>query len=91
MIPGDKYKLIDQVNGFNGHLYGNAGDEVTIIADHVNVMIVEDKKGNRFSVERGNLTNDESQIIKKIIEPIKQYSKPTAKKKSVRAKQSNIF
>jgi uncharacterized protein (DUF2249 family) len=32
--------------------YGKIGDEVKIIADHDNVVIVENLKGNRFPVSK---------------------------------------
>lgn len=35
--------------------YAKKGEEVFIIADHDNVMIVENKSGDRFSVEKGKL------------------------------------
>lgn len=31
-------------------IYGKKGDVVKIVADHLNVMIVEDKNGKRFPV-----------------------------------------
>ncbi|MGN6435971.1 MAG: hypothetical protein ACTHMM_05530 [Agriterribacter sp.] len=42
--------------------YGLAGDIVTIIADHGNVMIVESKVGNRFPVRREQLVDDEVKV-----------------------------
>lgn len=32
--------------------YGSKGDEVRIIADHDNIVIVEDKSGNKYPVKK---------------------------------------
>lgn len=35
-----------------GRMYGLKGDVVTVISNHVNVLIVEDSVGNRYPVKR---------------------------------------
>ena len=46
----DKYSY-----GKDKTLYGKAGDKVTIISDNGNVLIVENKKKERFSVPKDAL------------------------------------
>lgn len=41
------------------HLYGSKGDRVKVVADHGEVAIVEDIKGERFAVRMERLTTDE--------------------------------
>jgi hypothetical protein len=38
-----------------GHKYASKGDKVEIIADMGNVLIVQDKNKNRFSIQKTNL------------------------------------
>lgn len=47
--------LTDKYSCFKSKLYGKAGDEISIIAEHGNVLIVEGKNGKRFSVCRENI------------------------------------
>lgn len=46
----DKYSY-----GKDKTLYGKAGEKVTQIADHGNVLIVENKKKQRFSVNKDEI------------------------------------
>jgi hypothetical protein len=58
MNPGDKVKLaVDVISNSKGKLYGKRGSEVTIIADHENVLIVTDAKGLRFPVHISKIDN----------------------------------
>lgn len=47
-------KLIADVESIvvKGRVYARRGDEVKVVADCVNVLIVEDKAGARFPVEK---------------------------------------
>ncbi len=38
-----------------GYVYGEAGTEVKVISDTIDVAIVEDKKGNRYPVHKDKL------------------------------------
>jgi hypothetical protein len=40
-----------------GFLYGSRGEQVTIVAIHGEVMIVENLKGNRYSVRQEKLSD----------------------------------
>jgi formylmethanofuran dehydrogenase subunit D len=48
-------------------IYGNEGEEVNIIADHGEVMIVENKEGNKFPVNKQFL--NDGTIIKVSAKP----------------------
>lgn len=52
----------DIYSNYGGHLYGSAGDEVIIVSDHVDVKIVEPKKGSRFSVRITFLTDETGKV-----------------------------
>ena len=47
-------KLIRDVESIvaKGRVYGRCGEEVKVVADCVNVLIVEDKEGGRFPVKK---------------------------------------
>lgn len=51
------YQIISDVFSHlkNKFCYATAGTLVRIIADHENVLIVEDQKGYRFSTQKTNL------------------------------------
>lgn len=38
-----------------GFVYSNKGDEVKLIGEYGDIVIVEDKKGNRFAVKKENV------------------------------------
>lgn len=47
---------VDKVsNGKDKTIYGKAGDKVTQVTDHGNVLIVENKKKQRFSVNKDEI------------------------------------
>ena len=45
------------------NIYGNAGDPVKMIKDNGIVYLVEDENGNRFSVLKTEVTEDENVLI----------------------------
>ena len=51
-MPAIKYILaVDHFSTFKkGHIYALKGTEVTEVTRNVDVLIVEDKKGERFSI-----------------------------------------
>lgn len=61
-------KLIADVESIvvKGRVYGRCGDEVKVVADCVNVLIVEDKTGSRFPVKKEliEIIQDAAQSIK---------------------------
>lgn len=76
------------LSNFHNRLYGAAGSEVIIIADHDNVQIVEDKEGNRFPVATDKLSDVAVQV--KPVLPIENYS-GRGRKKTVPIIQKNLF
>jgi len=71
---------------FESRCYGLAGDRVTIIADHDNVLIVENTVGSRFSVRREDIEFDEAVKVEE--QPVVVEEKQTTRKKSA-SKKSN--
>lgn len=83
--------------------YGSRGDPVTIIADHDNVLIVEDNKGKRFPVPRSSVTENlisetkEPESVIKEPDPVIPSPKkaapppPTKRKRSGPPEQTNLF
>ncbi len=69
----------------NAVVYANAGDEVSVIAEHGVVTIVENIDGQRFPVPANDLTEDKTAEIK--VEPVIVHetiiAKPTRKSKAV--------
>lgn len=56
MKKRNQYRLSEDVlSNFKGRVYGQRMDLVTQIADYGSVLIVEDKKGNRFPVRKAQL------------------------------------
>jgi hypothetical protein len=51
---GEVLTLLSDIvsNGKGGKVYGKKGDEVRLISDRGGVLIVEDKKGERFPVKK---------------------------------------
>lgn len=45
-------KLIEDVFSYKKTKYASKGDEVKIISEHGEVLIVENKNGNRFPVKK---------------------------------------
>lgn len=51
-MTGDRWYLTEDIHSAKGKQYGRAGQQVTIIAQHEHVMIVENcDTGERFSVK----------------------------------------
>lgn len=84
------------------HIYARAGAPVTIIAEHGNVLIVEDEKKVRFPVLRSIVSHDpisEPEITETVaINPVTVpsptktvKSETTRKSKSVPPAQQNLF
>ncbi len=71
-MVGSNYYVHQLIKSYSkGNIYANIGDVVKCItADHINVWIVEDKKGDRFPVNPEKLSTDPPIIIepKPIIE-----------------------
>lgn len=55
------YYLIDDVVSYNYTVYAKKGDIVKVVADHDNVVIIEDSKGYRFTTKKTNLSQDKIQ------------------------------
>lgn len=56
-IDGTLLRLKEDIKGIHpGKIYGEKGDEVTLITVHGAVCIVEDKKGERFSARLESLS-----------------------------------
>lgn len=92
MKEGDRVNLKQEVKSYYGVVFGRTGEEVIIVADHQNVMIVQDKSGKRFSVETDQLTTDQVQIVDEPKEVLKPISAPGPKRKGTsRNTQSNLF
>lgn len=78
----------------NRKLYGTKGEEVIFISDHEKVVIVENKEGNRFSVLKILLTEEDVQpsAVEVLTEiKTKLITKPGAKPKKVTASQNTLF
>ena len=56
-----KAVLLYDVYSYTRGLYGRAGEEVTIIADHDLVLIVEGQTGSRFPIARDKVTIKEGE------------------------------
>lgn len=72
---------VDVVSNFNKMIYARAGDEVVVIADYLNVAIVENVHGLRFSCRKTELAEDAEPGIKaaKIeAKPVRVPNKKTA-------------
>jgi hypothetical protein len=74
----------DIKSAFHGVVYGSAGQEVKLIAQHGHVLIVQDEKGKRFPVCECDVT-EEAIEIKPDPEPMetKPFRKQQLKKKAV--------
>lgn len=52
------------ISHFGYGTYGVAGDKVTVLADHGNVFIVENKAGLRFTVKKELLSEEKTDTTK---------------------------
>lgn len=52
------FLTVDIISGFHRKVYGRAGDPVTVIADHGNVVMVQDPEGYKFSVLKTELRDE---------------------------------
>jgi hypothetical protein len=54
--PPGVYTIQEDVTGSKGRIYARAGDQVKIVADHMNVLIVENiETGERLSIKTEKL------------------------------------
>ena len=67
--------------------YGYAGDKVKVVADHDDVIIVENANHERFAIKRELLTYDNTDIAKESLDPFAKQ-KP-AKNKNKFLNQEN--
>jgi hypothetical protein len=96
-----KYLLQDDITSqFKSQVYGRYGEEVTLVADHGNVWIVEDQKGQRFPVPADKLIEkppDENKsppakVTRPALTPSEPDKFPTRKtKKVIVNNQQNLF
>lgn len=77
-------------SNFSNRLYGAAGSQVTIIADHSNVQIVEDSLGNRYPVKT-ELIGDTALTVVPELKVVESVTKGRGQKKKSMVTQSNIF
>lgn len=92
MDPGISYHLLSDIkSAFHNRIYGTAGTEVFLVADHGNVMIVADKDDNRFPVP-AELLSDQL-VIRQTTTVIKEKPKTVraTKKKAGPIQQTNLF
>lgn len=98
------YLLEDARSHSRSHIYAGKGEQVTVIAEHGTVIIVEDNSGQRFPVLRSLLGNmpiienpQPAAPIKPIefidyAEPIKEKASPAKKTKAKKNPgQQSIF
>lgn len=74
-----------------GTIYGKAGDEVKIIADHIGVLIVESLNGNRFAAKRDEVTEVVEEIGKSTVRPIVTVETKKGKKSTPKNIQKDLF
>lgn len=78
-----------------GRVYGKAGTEVTILYDHLDMMIVQDSSGNIFHSRTDNLSETPpAEVEQQEPQPAvteKTHSRRPAKKKAAKPIQSNLF
>lgn len=72
-------------------VYGSAGDEVKLIADHDNVLIVENNNGFKFPVKKELVTEDTNPNIIPDEIPIAKQAPARQKKKVSPNEQSSLF
>lgn len=73
-------------------IYGNAGEEVKLIADHGNVLIVANAVGFRFPVNTEFVSSDdEPVIVQEEIIPVAEPSRKTKGKKVQPQIQNSLF
>lgn len=92
MEPGFTYHLLTDIkSAFHNQIYGTAGTEVFLIADHGAVMIVADKDDNRFPVPT-DLLSDQL-VVGQATSIIKEKPKTVraTKKKAGPIQQTNLF
>jgi hypothetical protein len=77
-------------SNFSNRLYGAAGSQVAIIADHSTVQIVEDSAGNRFPVNTDLLDGVAPTDLPEF-RKIEQVIPGRSKRKKAVVTQSNIF
>lgn len=74
-------------------IYGNAGDQVTLIADHDEVLIVEDENKFRFPVKREEVSEEDKPELIPDESPVLNTT-PVKNKKNKKAapkEQSSLF
>lgn len=93
MIAGNKYYLRQMIkSNFNNDVYGNKGDQVTLIDDHTPVALVENEKQNRFPVNIKYLSEEKVECDSVQENDAKNNSKPVKKnKKASLIKQPNLL
>lgn len=93
-----RYWLINDVVSYFAPYtpYGKAGTEVIILHDHNDMMVVQDKQGNKFHSRTDNLTTEKPKPATP--EPMKTEAQseptkvlPTRKKKTSSFNQQNLF
>jgi len=89
---------IDIISAFKKTAYGHAGDPVKIVADHGEVVMVEDSEGFKFSVLRTELRTDNDTELPSlpapelIPRPLENKSIPTLKETKTKNKgQASLF
>lgn len=92
-----KYRLKkDVVSYMNpGFVYGKSGTEVTILHDHLDMMIVQDEAGNKFHSRTDNLAKlsepIDAQVTVKPVEQNKSTGRSQRKKAAPAIIQPNLF
>lgn len=94
--PKVLYLLRDVVSHVKpGRVYGKAGTEVTILHDHLDMMIVQDGSGNIFHSRTDNLSETPPAEVQpqdqQPVVAVKEPARRPTKKKTVKVVQSNLF
>lgn len=56
------FLTVDIISAFHRKAYGHAGDPVKVIADHGNVVMVEDSEGYKFSVLKTEIRDEKDSV-----------------------------
>lgn len=94
-MQSQKYYLSKDVCSYKGAiLYGPAGAEVTIVSEHGDVLIVQAISGERFPINREELSQDVTPTKITAPAPIIDLSVPqkkTKKKSAPKTNQQDLF
>lgn len=88
-MKGNSYYVAEQCKSYSkGTVYANVGDSVIVITcDHPNVWVVEDNKGERFTINPNKLS---SEHVAPSAPEIKQRKKPESKKPLTQAEKIQL-